>query len=388
MPPKQSKNWVFTINNPASDDEPRAWSEECKFICWQREVGDNGTPHLQGTLVLFNNKTMGGMKKVHATAHWEVRQGTIGQAVHYCKKPVAGCDCDHCKNAKPRLSGPFVIGDEPADGPGGRSDLKKMQSMLDAGMSELDIAQQEFALWARNFKACERYKRLKTTKQRNWATQTVIYWGPPGIGKTKRALEEAGPDAYWMKKPGNNQNVNFDGYDGQEVVVIDEFYGWLPMDLLCRMCDRYPLMVDTKGGMVNFYPRKIIITSNKDPYEWYKNGLGALERRFTPPLGQIVFMDEDFVASTTMTEHAIRAETERRPGETPLTDVTSQPMEVTQAGATSMLVSSTGIAIDVDKMPHSISCQCEECECERAERREVPRLAYLKRVRAQDLVYD
>jgi len=96
-----------------------------------------------------------------------------------------------------------------------------------------------------------------------------------------------GKTNYWVKKPGYSQTPYFDGYEGQEVVVIDEFYGWLPKDLLCRMCDRYPLLVDTKGGCVNFYPKTIIITSNTDPQEWYDGGLGALERRFTGDLGTI-----------------------------------------------------------------------------------------------------
>ena len=36
-----------------------------------------------------------------------------------------------------------------------------------------------------------------------------------------------------------------------------------------RLLDRYPCQVETKGGSVNFAPKKIIILSNKAPEDWY-----------------------------------------------------------------------------------------------------------------------
>jgi hypothetical protein len=47
------------------------------------------------------------------------------------------------------------------------------------------------------------------------------------------AWAEAGPEAYWITKP-NGPRAFWDGYDGQENVVIDEFYGWLPHTFMCR----------------------------------------------------------------------------------------------------------------------------------------------------------
>lgn len=194
-----------------------------------------------------------------------------------------------------RVDGPWHIGIAPA--PGKRSDVLALKDAMDAGVSEAAIADDPdlFPQWSRHPQLYDRYKRLKLSTIRTWPTYTFVFWGPPGTGKTRRALYMAGESSYWLKKPGQNQTVFFDGYDGQETVVIDEFYGWLPFDLLCRMCDRYPLMVDTKGGMVNFYPRKIIITSNKELCDWYKNGLGAMERRLSEPLGSIECMTANWV---------------------------------------------------------------------------------------------
>lgn len=85
------------------------------------------------------------------------------------------------------------------------------------------------------------------------------------------------PDAYWKQR-----SQWWDGYMNHEVVVIDEFYGWLPYDTLLRLCDRYPLMVETKGGQVNFCAKTIVITTNGVPNTWYKNVyFPAFARRVT-----------------------------------------------------------------------------------------------------------
>ena len=63
---------------------------------------------------------------------------------------------------------------------------------------------------------------------------TQVIWGAPGIGKTSKARDLAGPEAFWLSRPAG-QTAWWDGYVGQEVVVIDEFYGWLSLDFMCRL---------------------------------------------------------------------------------------------------------------------------------------------------------
>ncbi len=72
-----------------------------------------------------------------------------------------------------------------------------------------------------------------TMGQRSWQTTCTVVWGPPGSGKSMHAWAEGGPEAYWITKP-NGPRAFWDGYDGQENVVIDEFYGWLPHTFMCR----------------------------------------------------------------------------------------------------------------------------------------------------------
>jgi len=106
-----------------------------------------------------------------------------------------------------------------------------------------------------------------------------VYWGPTGTGKSRRAWDEASLDAY----PKDPMSKFWDGYRGQENVVIDEFRGSISISHLLRWLDRYPVLVEVKGSSVVFKATTIWITSNLHPREWYKDldavTYDALERR-------------------------------------------------------------------------------------------------------------
>lgn len=152
------------------------------------------------------------------------------------------------------------------------------------------IADKYFGQFLRYERGFRSYRAL-TIGQRSWHTYCEVLWGPPGTGKSRYAWETGGPDAFWLSKPNSNR-VFWDGYDGQEVVVIDEFTGWLPFGFMCRLLDRYPMRVETKGSSVPFLAKRVIITSNLDPISWYRLGLRALRRRLTGDLGSVYLKEK------------------------------------------------------------------------------------------------
>lgn len=275
----KSRNFCFTINNPITDspEHPKNWDiTNIKFLIYQLEKGGNSaTLHLQGYVMFKNPRSLSGVKKINGRAHWEVAKGTPLENYDYCSK------------SDTRVEPPYIYG-EPPKGSGNRTDLTQVKEMIEAGAKEKDIAQQHFNVWVKYYRAFERYKRLQLP-QRNVATQTLVLWGPPGSGKSA-TCQAMFPDAFWLAKPANGQGTWFDGYDNHESVIIDEFYGWLPYDFMCRLLDRYPFVIQTKGGAVQFVAKYVIITSNQSPDCWYNDGLRALERRLTPPLGKIEFV--------------------------------------------------------------------------------------------------
>ncbi|AJP36341.1 replication-associated protein [Avon-Heathcote Estuary associated circular virus 3] len=106
-----------------------------------------------------------------------------------------------------------------------------------------------------------------------------VYWGVTGSGKSRRAWNEAGLDAF----PKDPRTKFWDGYRGHENVVIDEFRGGIDVAHLLRWFDRYPVVVEVKGSSVVLSAKHIWITSNLDPREWYADldaeTLAALLRR-------------------------------------------------------------------------------------------------------------
>lgn len=111
--------------------------------------------------------------------------------------------------------------------------------------------------------------------------EIYVFWGKSGTGKTRRAAEEAGPQAYW-KSP---TSVWWCGYQSQSSVIIDEFRGKIGIEHLLRWLDRYPVQVEVKGGSRAVTFIKVWITSNLSPRQWYpdldEETFTALNRRFT-----------------------------------------------------------------------------------------------------------
>jgi len=108
----------------------------------------------------------------------------------------------------------------------------------------------------------------------------LVFWGPTGVGKSRRAWAEAGLDAY----PKDPMSKYWDGYRGQENVVIDEFRGDISISHVLRWFDRYPVIVEAKHGALALKATKIWVTSNLSPLDWYRGKVGqetidALMRR-------------------------------------------------------------------------------------------------------------
>lgn len=108
-----------------------------------------------------------------------------------------------------------------------------------------------------------------------------VFWGKTGTGKSRRAWDEAGLEAY-SKDP---RSKFWDGYQSEEHVVIDEFRGGIDIAHLLRWLDRYPVRVEIKGSSKPLLAKVIWITSNLRPSQWYpdvdQDTVDALMRRMT-----------------------------------------------------------------------------------------------------------
>lgn len=114
-------------------------------------------------------------------------------------------------------------------------------------------------------------------------TKGIWYWGKTGIGKSHRAFDGFTPSSHYVYP---NDNGWWDGYVGQETVIINEFRGAITYSLLLDLCDKWAVSVKRRGREpVPFISKTIIITSSMPPEEVYCNlaiadGLEQLHRRF------------------------------------------------------------------------------------------------------------
>jgi len=123
--------------------------------------------------------------------------------------------------------------------------------------------------------------RVDSLQPESIVREVYVYWGRTGAGKSRRAWEEASLDAF----PKDPNTKFWDGYAGQENVVIDEFRGAISISHLLRWLDRYPVIVEIKGSSCVLKAKKIWITSNLSPDDWYTDldaeTKSALRRRFS-----------------------------------------------------------------------------------------------------------
>lgn len=86
-----AKNWCFTVNNYVDNDiekiEEMFTHGHFNYVVYGIEVGESGTPHLQGYVQLKKKLRLSQVKSlISSRAHLEVQRGSVMQAVIYCKK--------------------------------------------------------------------------------------------------------------------------------------------------------------------------------------------------------------------------------------------------------------------------------------------------------------
>jgi hypothetical protein len=265
---RSAKNYCFTLNNYTPVDCDRLKSlfdtDDVKYLIYGREEGEAGTPHLQGYIQLNNRRTFNWIRsRLGGRAHIELAKGTPAQNRDYCSK-----------------DGSFEEFGEISGGRGARTDLVAFAEAIRSGDSDdklLSDHPASFLKYQRGLHAA----RAATSPKRNWPSQVFVYWGATGTGKTKTAWEQSEQSAYIHV--GQHW---FDGYTGQESVIFDDFGGSeFKITYLLKLLDRYPMKVPIKGGFVEWLPKKIYITSNYHPQDWYQNAkpehVLALLRRLT-----------------------------------------------------------------------------------------------------------
>ncbi len=267
-----SRAHCFTLFQLVEEKEILQQAEQdnqCKYIIFQEEIcPKTKKKHYQGYVQWKSPQRMTRVKKlVGNSTHVEKSRGNGSQNELYCSK------------ADGRSRGPWRWGTLTAS-QGQRTDLESCIQWVKEGKSDLDIYNADPVAYIKFKKYIQtaRNMELQQSTAAFRAVSVLVYYGDAGAGKTRLAME-LDPDLYIVPDPEGGK-LWFDGYNGQETILLDDFYGWIKYHFLLRILDGYRIQLQTKGGFCQGAWKRVIITSNKHPNEWYSFGYpDALKRR-------------------------------------------------------------------------------------------------------------
>lgn len=253
----RSANWCFTLNNPGEAEveyiQDLVSTGDAKYLVFQHEIGENGTPHLQGTVVLKSIMAMSQVKGlIGARAHLEITHH-IFESIEYCKKD---------RTRDPLFPDVFEAGVPPVD-QRAKGEMEKnrwrvaLTAVREGRWDDVDpqIQVQHFGNLQKIESRFQMGVKLENTFKKN-----LWFHGPTGSGKS-RAARELYPEAYIK-----NTNKWWDGYRGQKTVIIEELQpGNATTELVGLMkiwLDHYPFNGEVKNSSMMLRPEVIIITSN------------------------------------------------------------------------------------------------------------------------------
>lgn len=279
------KRWCFTTwkGDPV-------WNKLImQYIVWQYErCPKTDKLHCQGYCEFKEGVRMSRVKFWLGADHSDG-----GASIHLTKAAGSAAENKiYCTKSDSRVAEGEEHGEPAKREQGRRTDLEGLRAdALDETKSEYDVATSNLA-WFRYHRAFNRLRGM-AGRRRNTTLgycQRIITWysGDPGLGKSRRAAYEAiaAPGRVFSKSSDTRW---FDGYDGEENVIIDDIDGDSGMSVGTwkRLLDGYPQQVEVKGAFTPWMARRIWITSNHTADQWI-DGVAkslvdrqALRRRIT-----------------------------------------------------------------------------------------------------------
>jgi len=257
----KAKYWLLTI--PQNEFSPIYLPRGFAYLKGQLECAPTtGYLHWQCLAITTTQCRLSALKKTFPTAHMEPSRSEAAE--------------DYCWKEDTRVAGTmFELGDKPFK----RNSSKDWDSILLAA-KESRFEDIPADVYIRSYSSIKKIS-VECAVPLSIERSVVVYYGATGCGKSHTAWEEAGLDAF----PKDPCTKFWDGYRGQDNVVIDEFRGTIGISHILRWLDKYPVLVEVKGSSVVLKAKKIWITSNLHPRDWYagldEQTLNALLRRLT-----------------------------------------------------------------------------------------------------------
>lgn len=262
---QKSRNYSFTFNNYGDYPEFHAAIDAvpCVYMLYGKEIGEEGTPHLQGYVKFASRLSHASVRKKLPHCHVEETKFPE-QYVAYCKK-----DGDITERGIPP-----VFSKE--KGKNEEERWRNIRHAAEEGRYE-DIPER-VRFYSKRLIQSHHDDFLNSRKLPDTTAQHLWYHGGPGTGKSYKARTDH-PDAYLKMC-----NKWWDNYEDQPVVIIEDFDK--KHDKLCHHLkiwgDRYQFRAELKNKSRVLRPTLIIVTSNYEPKDIWTDAadLEPILRRF------------------------------------------------------------------------------------------------------------
>lgn len=248
---RPAKTWDITINNYTDSDVSFLENLECSKKIISKEVGEKGTPHLQGRMTFKRTYRFTQLKKLHSKAHWSITE--CPQDFNYIMKEDSE-----------------IIIKEDNRKQGYRTDLVKIYEEIKEGKTVEQITIEAPIIYHQYGRTLEKLEDIVNRKKfRTEMTKCEWLYGETGVGKSHKAFENYSEDTHYL---WTNDGGWWDGYRGQEIVVINDFRGEIPYNMMLQLIDKWPMKVRRRNREpMPFVSKMIYITSSLRPDQIYRH---------------------------------------------------------------------------------------------------------------------
>lgn len=272
---KASRKYQITVNNPAQHhfdhDQIKAVIESmtgCVYWCMCDEIGEQGTYHTHLYMAFENAKEFQSIHRRFYGAHIELAKGTHGQNRDYIRKEGAYQDSE---KATTNLKETFEEwGELPEESQPKEKQSSAVLRLIEQGATNAEILR-EYPSTMNHLPRIDQARQalLEERYRKEFRMLDVSYvWGTAGSGKTRGILERHGYEAVYRV---TDYLHPFDGYQGEDVLLLDEFRSSLSFSLVLNVLDGYPLMLPCRfANRVACYT-KVYLVSNISLDKQYPN---------------------------------------------------------------------------------------------------------------------
>lgn len=272
----RSRKYQLTINNPSENgfsqdaifEQLKAFGDNMIYWCLSDEIGDNETYHTHVYFCLTNAVKFSTVKKRFPVAHIESCKGTSGQNKDYVFKE--GKWASEAKGDTNLRDTHCEFGECPNEQPGRRTDIEQLKELVEDGFGDLDIINENPRLMsklsmANNYRQLIREDRFR--KEFRHLDVTYIC-GSTGTGKTRYVMDKFGYDGVYRV---TDYDHPFDNYNGQDVVMFEEFRSSLKIQDVLNYLDGYPLELPSRYRNKVACFTKVFLVTNIGLYQQYES---------------------------------------------------------------------------------------------------------------------